>query len=349
MKKIIIIFIQFVLLSSCKAKHKTTRVHTNTRKVEDRVNRKPQTTNPKPQITNHRPQATNHKPQTTSIKTVYNSQLIDDLYANQPNLNQSKIAYIKKYNKLAINEMQAYKIPASITLAQGLLESRYGLSELTQKSKNHFGIKCHKWTGKYVYHDDDAKNECFRKYDYDASSYRDHSLFLVGSKRYAKLFTYASDDYKSWAKGLQKAGYATDSRYPKKLILLIEEYKLYTFDKLVLGENYKPKVRKKPIQRKYHIVEVGETLYSISGDYYVSVNEIKRLNKLKSNNISVGQKLVLVGKKEIKSIKTKQHKVQKGDTLYTLSKKYNLTVEKIKTLNNLVTNDLSIGQLLFMD
>ncbi len=170
--------------------------------------------------------------------------------------------------------MREYKIPASITLAQGLLESRYGQSELTVKSKNHFGIKCHKWKGKKVYHNDDAKGECFRKYDYDANSYRDHSLFLANSYRYQKLFTYNIDDYKSWAKGLRKAGYATDTRYPKKLINLIEEYKLYTFDKLVLGD--KVRIKKKKIKNKsFHIVETRETLYSISGMYHVSVNDIK--------------------------------------------------------------------------
>jgi len=207
MKKIVILLIGIVLLSSCKSKRATTRTHTNTRHIKDRS--VVRTTNTETKIVEVKQQPINQNPNypvTSEIvvapNTVYNEQLITDLYAGKPNLDKTKIAYIKKFSKLAINEMEAYKIPASITLAQGLLESRYGQSELTKKSKNHFGIKCHKWTGKRVYHDDDAKGECFRKYDYDANSYRDHSLFLAKKKRYAKLFTYAPNDYKSWARGL---------------------------------------------------------------------------------------------------------------------------------------------------
>ena len=358
MKKIIILFIGILLLSSCKSKRVTTRTHTNTRHIKDRAKEKTQTpTNNNQNSTTvvQHPTTINH-PKTNEIivspNTIYDEQLIDQLYVNKPNLDPIKINYIKKFSKLAINEMEAYKIPASITLAQGLLESRYGQSELTKKSKNHFGIKCHKWTGSKVYHDDDAKGECFRKYDYDANSYRDHSLFLANKKRYAKLFTYAPNDYKSWARGLRKAGYATDKRYPQKLIDLIEKYNLYTFDKLVLGNDYKPEVKVEENVKqnnKYHIVEVGETLYAISGKYYVSVNDIKRFNQLKTNTISVGQKLKLFGKKDKKQIQLKQHIVKKGDTLYNISRKYKLTVEKIKTLNNLENNELSIGQVLIIE
>lgn len=357
MKKIILLVIGIVILSSCKSKQNyTKRTHTNTRKIVDRSKNKSQaSTNliknnklPKKreestiQITNQNP----------AIKTIYDNQYINQLYNGKPNLDQTKINYIKKYSKLAINEMEAYKIPASITLAQGLLESRYGQSELTKKSKNHFGIKCHKWTGKRVYHDDDAKGECFRKYDYDANSYRDHSLFLANKKRYANLFEYAPNDYKSWAKGLRKAGYATDSRYPSKLIHLIEEYQLYTFDNMVLGADYVPKVDVKTIETKlspYHIVEPGETLYAISGKYFVSINDIKQYNNLKSNHISVGQKLVLTGVQKVGKVTYITHIVKKGDTLYSLSKKYNVTVEKIKTLNNLLNNELSLGQELIIE
>ncbi len=345
MKKIIIILIGLVLLSSCKAKRNAAKTHTNTRSVKDRSYTK---VTPKKNVKTHKI-VKKHKIEVNAKSA--NIELIENLYSNQPNLNNVKIEYIKKYNTLAINEMREYKIPASITLAQGLLESRYGQSELTLKSKNHFGIKCHKWKGKKVYHDDDSKGECFRKYDYDANSYRDHSLFLVNSYRYKKLFTYDADDYKSWAKGLRKAGYATDSRYPKKLINLIEEYKLYAFDKLVLGD--KIKIKKKKIKKKnksFHIVEVGETLYSISGKYYVSVNDIKRYNRLKSNEISVGQKLLLKGN-STKSLhkSVKKHVVVKGDTMYSISKKYGITIEKIKTLNNITTNSISTGSVLFLE
>ena len=139
--------------------------------------------------------------------------------------------YIDRYARIAVAEMYRSGVPASITLAQGLLESGYGRSELARKSNNHFGIKCHNgWQGGKVYHDDDAKGECFRKYDDPEDSYRDHSDFLRYRDRYKFLFDYKITDYKSWAYGLKKAGYATDPVYPRKLINLIEEYQLYHYD-----------------------------------------------------------------------------------------------------------------------
>lgn len=140
--------------------------------------------------------------------------------------------YIEKYSELAVEEMYRSGVPASITLAQGLLESGSGLSELAVKSNNHFGIKCHNsWKGSKVYHDDDAKGECFRKYDTPEESFRDHSDFLRYRDRYKFLFDLEITDYKSWAHGLKKAGYATDPKYPAKLIRLIEDYSLYEYDR----------------------------------------------------------------------------------------------------------------------
>ena len=139
--------------------------------------------------------------------------------------------YIKKYKNIAISNMKEYRIPASITLAQGLMESGAGQSAFTKKSNNHFGIKCHKdWTGGKVYHDDDARNECFRKYKRPEDSFRDHAEFLSGKSRYSSLFKLKITDYKGWAKGLQKAGYATDKSYANKLIKLIEDYELHQYD-----------------------------------------------------------------------------------------------------------------------
>ena len=139
--------------------------------------------------------------------------------------------YIERFAAVAVSEMYRSGVPASITLAQGLLESGYGRSELALKSNNHFGIKCHNgWQGERVYHDDDAKGECFRKYDTPEESYRDHSDFLRYRDRYKFLFDYKITDYKSWAYGLKKAGYATDPNYPRKLINLIEEYNLHQYD-----------------------------------------------------------------------------------------------------------------------
>ncbi len=144
-------------------------------------------------------------------------------------------SYIERYASLAVSEMYRSGVPASITLAQGLLESRYGQSELALKSNNHFGIKCHNWTGAKVYHDDDRRNDCFRKYSSPDESFRDHSDFLRYRDRYRFLFDISVTDYKGWAYGLRKAGYATDPAYPEKLIRLIEEHRLYEFDRKAAG------------------------------------------------------------------------------------------------------------------
>lgn len=150
--------------------------------------------------------------------------------------------YIEQYKDIAMREMQEYKIPASITLAQGLLESGNGKSELARKSNNHFGIKCHKdWNGKRTYHDDDEKGECFRVYDSPEQSYRDHSKFLAERQRYAFLFDLKITDYKAWAKGLKQAGYATLPVYANVLIKLIEDYNLTEYDQLVVKGKFKYK------------------------------------------------------------------------------------------------------------
>jgi len=174
------------------------------------------------------------------------------------------------------------------------LESGYGQGELAQKTNNHFGIKCHTgWQGDYDFHDDDAKGECFRKYNHPMYSYRDHSLFLTTRSRYAFLFDYETTDYKNWAKGLRKAGYATDKKYPQKLIYLIEKHELYQYDSDVsrsVYENNKPVIAE---NNAVHIVKKGDTLYSLSKRYYVSVDELMKLNRLRNANLSVGQKLMV--------------------------------------------------------
>ncbi len=205
----------------------------------------------------------------------------------------SKLAYIDKYSKIAMREMRIYKIPASITLAQGILESGSGQSELTKRSNNHFGIKCHKgWEGGKTYHDDDEKGECFRVYKHAEASFKDHSLFLAERTRYQDLFRLKITDYKGWAKGLQKAGYATDKAYPQKLIKIIERYKLYNYDDKVLGKKSRRKDKKKFETPPNSITVVkGDTLYSISKRYGITVNQLKSINGLDSNEISIGQKL----------------------------------------------------------
>lgn len=207
-------------------------------------------------------------------------------------ITNSTEGYIKHYSNVAMDEMRDYKIPASITLAQGILESSSGKSQLTLRSNNHFGIKCHKgWTGKKTYHDDDEKGECFRVYKDPRNSYKDHSEFLTSRSRYASLFNLDEDDYVGWAKGLSKAGYATDRRYPAKLIALIEKYELDKYDVEVLGKSYKKK-KKKKISASHTVIK-GDTLYSISRKYGLSVEELKSMNGINSTNISIGQSLLI--------------------------------------------------------
>lgn len=203
--------------------------------------------------------------------------------------------YIYTYAPIAKNEMELYGIPASITLAQGILESGAGQGELTKKSNNHFGIKCNGWQGAKVYHDDDRAQECFRKYKDAKYSFRDHSLFLSGRGRYAFLFTLRKDDYKGWARGLKKAGYATDPRYPAKLINLIERYNLDRFDDQVLGNSNREGRPNRNVRVDYssnkYTVEDGDTLWNISKRHDLTVEQLKEFNGLRGNKISIGQKL----------------------------------------------------------
>ena len=260
-------FIAILLFSSCKSKKKVTSHKKRTKPKTERVVKKDNTTKP------------------TSTKII----------PTPKNASYSEIValYIKNYEAIAKEEMVQYGIPASITLAQGILESGAGRAELSKKSNNHFGIKCHKgWTGERVYHDDDELQECFRKYKDPKYSFRDHSLFLTQRSRYEGLFLHKKDDYKSWAKGLRKAGYATDPKYPQKLINIIEKYHLYTFDEEVLGKKSKRKDRNE-LKVETYTVKKGDTLYSISRRFDVSVELLKEYNDLDSNAINVGQELYL--------------------------------------------------------
>jgi flagellum-specific peptidoglycan hydrolase FlgJ len=169
-------------------------------------------------------------------------------------------------------------------LAQGLLESQLGQGVLAQKSNNHFGIKCKRdWKGKKVYHDDDASGECFRAYQDSKESYRDHSLFLVERERYASLFRLKKTDYKAWAKGLKKAGYATDPAYAEKLIGLIQRLSLWKYDNPKVLSDFNVK------NQDIHIVQKGDTLYGLSKRYKISVDKLKKINRLTSSEIQIGQ------------------------------------------------------------
>ena len=202
--------------------------------------------------------------------------------------------YVKTYGEVAQQEMKSYDIPASITLAQGILESGMGDSRLATQANNHFGIKCHKeWRGKRIYHDDDLKGECFRVYSDPRKSYRDHSLFLTTRSRYDFLFDYKKDDYKAWAKGLKKAGYATDPKYPDKLISLIERYRLDRYDLKKRKTKKVPHQSVSSIDTKVHRVQKGDTLYSISKKYQVDLQLIVQENKIENNTIFLGQNLII--------------------------------------------------------
>ena len=222
--------------------------------------------------------------------------------------NDMVLDYISKFKSIAKIDMVKYGIPASITLAQGILESGAGTGALSVQANNHFGIKCHKdWTGPSVNYDDDSAQECFRKYNNPNESYNDHSLFLANKPRYAVLFKFAKNDYSAWANGLKEAGYATDIAYPSKLIGLIQRYQLNKFDDEVLNNDLNEVIKNTStgtansvnketsvaVTTNYHIVIKGDTLYSLSKKYGISIETLKQKNNITESGISLGQTLIL--------------------------------------------------------
>lgn len=203
-------------------------------------------------------------------------------------------SYIVDYKDIAMSNMKNFGIPASIILAQGILESGAGQSELATTSNNHFGIKCYTdWKGETTYHDDDTSQECFRKYKNPEESFQDHADIVSKRKRYASLFDLPKGDYKAWAKGLKAAGYATDPNYPEKLINYIEQYHLDQYDNQVLGKDYVLDKNQNVISKtNEYEVQMGDTLYSISKKFNISIEELKKQNNLSDNAISVGQTLI---------------------------------------------------------
>lgn len=244
--------------------------------------------------------------------------------------------YIAKYRDEAVAQMQLHGIPASITLAQGMLESGNGNSALSVYANNHFGIKCHKeWKGETYIMDDDAANECFRKYDNVLESYSDHSLFLKTRDRYAFLFQLRRDDYKGWARGLKEAGYATHPGYAELLIDLIEKYKLYELDKpvdmavITSVQNTKnlPKLSLRPVVRfngsKFIIAQKGDSYFKIASTYGLEVEQLLKFNDLDSKSkIQQGQKIYIVRKRRKAAEST--HVVQKGETMHSISQLHGL-------------------------
>lgn len=236
------------------------------------------------------------QPKTT--KTGGNSTEILEATTRVKVTNQMILDYIDSYKEIAKSNMSKSGIPASITLGQAILESGAGTGPLSVKANNHFGIKCHKeWTGPSIRYTDDEENECFRKYEKPEESFADHSYFLSSRPRYAVLFALGKDDYKSWAKGLKLAGYATDPKYPDKLIGLIERFQLQKYDAEVLGKDFVPVIVKKEIayteQTARYTVIKGDTLYSISKRFNISIEELKKKNNLMDNTLSLGQSIIV--------------------------------------------------------
>lgn len=260
--------------------------------------------------------------------------------------------YINQYKDIAIKEMKRTGVPASITLAQGILESNHGNSTLAKKANNHFGIKCHDdWKGPSIKHNDDKRKECFRKYRNANESFKDHSDFLVKGSRYDFLFKLKQTDYVGWAKGLQKAGYATNKKYAKNLIKIIEEYQLYQYDDFKRKE--KNKDEKAYIVDKENTININREIYlnnnvkyiiAKSGDTYKDLAlkcnmmpwEIYKYNDLPDDaNIAPGQKIYIQPKKNKAERGKSYHTVVSGETMYTISQKYAIKLKKLYKLNDI--------------
>ncbi len=253
--------------------------------------------------------------------------------------------YIKQYSDLAVEQQRKFKIPASITLAQALLESGAGLSTLAKNSNNHFGIKCHAdWDGGRVYHDDDEVGECFRKYIKVIHSYDDHSLFLTKRPRYAGLFKLDIKDYKGWARGLQEYGYATDRAYANKLIKLIEDYELYRFD-AVSGPRYMPRTEsgqtvrlQRAVYKSYGLLYVvareNDSFAKIADDLGFKEKHLLKYNEVPEDFPLQKGDIVYLEKKKSKADKPHyDHVVQIGESMHSISQRYGMRMKSLYKLN----------------
>ena len=260
--------------------------------------------------------------------------------------------YIDQYKDIAIEQMMRYHIPASITLAQGLLESGAGRSELTRNSNNHFGIKCNNnWTGRRTYHDDDAKNDCFRVYDSAYDSYEDHSKFLSSNQRYRPLFQLKPTDYKGWAKGLKACGYATSPVYAEKLVEIIQLYKLYQYDSAKGYDHFMAQRTKdqnpngaslhtiKIFNKNYYIIaRRGDTFKSIGQEVGISYRKIAKYNERnRKDQLQEGEVIWLKKKqsKAPKDYKGRLHYVRSGESMYSIAQQYGIRLKNLYKMNKL--------------
>ncbi|MDP2888290.1 MAG: glucosaminidase domain-containing protein [Bacteroidota bacterium] len=280
--------------------------------------------------------------------------------------------YIRKFYKLAISEMKRSGIPASITLAQGCWESGNGNSRLATEANNHFGIKCKsEWRGKKIYHDDDASQECFRKYANAETSYIDHSNFLMSGSRYSFLFQLDPKDYVGWAHGLKKAGYATDPTYAQRLIKIIEEYKLHVYDEYVDNrqlaslKNETAPVKIQPstlgkINSRHKIelrnglrtvvVEEGDSYQSITKDLALKDWELHTYNDIeKDSKVRVNEILYIEAKYKKGNKDHKQHVAEDGDTMHYIAQRYALRMKPLLKRNRMKKGEEPIaGQIVYL-
>ncbi|MBR1548504.1 MAG: glucosaminidase domain-containing protein [Prevotella sp.] len=272
------------------------------------------------------------------------------IWALQPAVSQSArpvkayLDYFEAYRDIAVEQMRQHGIPASITLAQGVLESGAGKSELARKGNNHFGIKCSGWTGSRTYHDDDRRGECFRAYPTVLASYEDHSAFLVGGRRYSSLFRLRSTDYKGWARGLQSCGYATSPTYATNLINIIELYKLYRYDTAAYRKGKRG--RAGVMLREEHefnsnrfvVARSGDTFQSIAADLDMSARTLARINERDQNApLEDGERIWLKKKrrKGPKEYKDWRHRIEAGESMYSISQQYGIRLKSLYKLNGL--------------
>lgn len=280
-----------------------------------------------------------------------------------------RVEYINKYSKIAVSEMRRTGVPASITLAQGILESNSGRSKLATEGNNHFGVKCHKdWSGRKIYKDAEVRNECFRAYASAEASFKDHSDFLRYQNRYKFLFDLEKNDYKGWAKGLKQAGYATDPAYPQKLIKLIEEYQLYNFDDGVPVEApaplevEKPKIIEKTVVFYKEQISIslsrdiftqngvpfvyaleGETLESVSRQFNLFKRELLKFNDITLEEpLKAGEIVYLKAKKNQGARGLDKYVVDEGETvtLRDISQRYGIKLAALKKMNPFAVDDV---------
>lgn len=269
--------------------------------------------------------------------------------------------YISKYADMAVEQMERYGVPASITLAQGLLESAAGTSRLATKGNNHFGIKCGgTWKGPYMLMTDDAPNEKFRVYKNASESYEDHSKFLRYGRRYAFLFDLKRTDYKGWAKGLKKAGYATSPSYASSLIEIIEKYDLTAFDKARRRQCHEQSEQQKLQERAgtqhqvrkcngqyYIIAQAGDTYESIARAMKTKEKKLRRYNDVDEQYTLHAGDVVYLGKKAKHAdneLRKKYHIMENGESLYSISQRYGIRLTSLCKMNPISANyHFSVG------